>query len=166
VVNVVSPEYVAVIGSAPSGNVDVVHVAENVVPVTWVSATVAHPTMGVAEPLAKNETAPPPSVGVTVAVKVTDCPKVDGLGLEASVVVVAVNGEPATRPTPLNRRFEQSAVNPPATVAKQPEYALSAMTSNSAFAAGTNPPSSTGVAVPATVARTDEIDPNNVADAM
>ena len=48
-----------------------------------------------------NETLPLPSVGETVAEKVTDWPKPDGSTEEGcSVVAVWVRGDPATNPTP------------------------------------------------------------------
>jgi hypothetical protein len=41
-------------------------------------------------PSTQKVTVPVAALGLTVAVKVTDCPLLEGFGLEASVVVVAV----------------------------------------------------------------------------
>src|ERR1700677_3141029 len=89
------------------------------VPATWVRGWV--PQFAMVTPLELKETDPLPSVGVTVAVKVTDWPNVDGLSDEApSDVAVSVRGEPAITPTPWKWALLQSAVKPESTVVKHP----------------------------------------------
>ena len=79
------------------------------------------PQLAMVTPLELKETVPLPSVGVTVAVNVTDWPKVDGLSDEApNDVPVAVRGEPATTPTPWKWTLLQSAAKPESTVVKHP----------------------------------------------
>jgi hypothetical protein len=79
-----SPLYVAVIGCVPATRDDVDKVV-----VALLSVLVPREI-----PLSKNVTVPvgvaEPVVWVTVAVKVTCCPKTDGFGLEVRLVVEAV----------------------------------------------------------------------------
>jgi hypothetical protein len=77
-----SPEYVATTASLPTGNVDVMHCATP-------EESVTDPQPLMVDALAINPTVPdgeaPP---LTVAANVTDCPEVDGFGLEVKAVVV------------------------------------------------------------------------------
>ena len=75
----VFPLYVAVIGCVPTESDAVLSVA------TPFASSALVPSEA---PLSKNVTLPVavPNVAVTVAVNVTDCPKTDGFGSEASVV--------------------------------------------------------------------------------
>jgi len=66
-----------VIVSEPTANADVEQVATSAPP-TALNGTAAHPDMGLADPSATNPTVPPPSVGDTVAVKVTGVADVAG----------------------------------------------------------------------------------------
>jgi hypothetical protein len=82
-----SPEYVAVIESLPTGRVVVVHVATPEVtvvvpqPVFELHATVPLTSCGLTRPLSC------PYWPLTVAVNVTDCPETAGFWLEVSVVL-------------------------------------------------------------------------------
>ena len=82
-VYVVSPLYTAVIGCVPTVNAEVLNVA--VPPTTGLVPRGVAPSLNVTVPVGV-----PGPLGVTVAVKVTDCPNVDGLRLETSEVVVAI----------------------------------------------------------------------------
>jgi hypothetical protein len=104
--------------SVPPLSAVVVQVASQML-ATWVRGWV--PQLAMVTPLELKETVPLPSVGVTVAVKVTDWPNVDGLSDEApNDVPVAVRGEPAATPTPWKWTLLQSAVKSESTVVKQP----------------------------------------------
>jgi predicted small secreted protein len=79
-----SPPYTALIASVPAGSVEVLKLAEP--PLNAPVPSTVVPFM--------NETVSPsgggaPRLEVTVAVKVTACPYVDGFGEDVSVVVVA-----------------------------------------------------------------------------
>jgi hypothetical protein len=76
------PLYVAVIGFVPTGNLLVVYLATPLLRVTVPSAVV--PFLKVTCPL----TVPLYCGDTTCAVKVTDCPKLDGFCEEVKLVVV------------------------------------------------------------------------------
>jgi hypothetical protein len=87
-----SPEYVAVITSVPTGSVEVVHVAVPGLP--DVTVDTLHPVFAlhVTLPLTFCDFACPlrpftcPYCPLIVAVNVTDCPEIDGLALEVTTV--------------------------------------------------------------------------------
>jgi hypothetical protein len=87
-----SPEYVAVIPSVPTGSVDVVHVAVPGLPDVTVDAL--HPVLPLhaTVPVTFRDFACPfrpftsPYCPLIVAVNVTDCPEIDGLALEVTTV--------------------------------------------------------------------------------
>jgi len=87
-----SPEYVAVITSVPTGSVEVVHVAVPGFP--DVTAVVPQPVLllHVTLPLTFCDFACPfrpftsPYCPLIVAVNVTDCPEIDGFALEVTTV--------------------------------------------------------------------------------
>jgi len=79
-----SPPYTAVIKSLPTGSVEVVKVAE---------PPLNEPVPNAFEPFLNVTVSPSggaPTLEVTVAVKVTVCPKLDGLGFDVRVVVVGL----------------------------------------------------------------------------
>ena len=87
-----SPEYVAVIPSVPTGSVEVVHVAVPGLPDVTVDAL--HPVLPLhaTVPVTFRDFVCPfrpftsPYCPLIVAVNVTDCPEIDGFALEVTTV--------------------------------------------------------------------------------
>jgi hypothetical protein len=77
-----SPEYAAVIECVPTESEDVLHVAA-----PEESPTAEHPEMALAPSRKPTEPVGVPELPVTVAVKVTDCPSVEGFEEEPSETV-------------------------------------------------------------------------------
>ena len=79
-----SPEYAAVMARAPAGREAVPAVVLKVArpPLSVPVPSVVAPSLNVTVPVADD--------GKTVAVKATDCPKVEGFGVAVTVVVVRI----------------------------------------------------------------------------
>src|SRR5689334_5581609 len=77
------PPYTVVIDAVPTGRAEVANVAAWVVALTGAVPSVMVPALKVTVPLTAM-----PAGGTTVAVRVTELPRVEGLGDEASVTLV------------------------------------------------------------------------------